>query len=469
MEDGLYFKNSRFEYKIEDNTFKENDLDLSDELNMDKNIDDEKKKKILESSFKSKIKSKISELTREFSDGYDNVILFLGAGASVNGKATGGVVMKNLVEIVKSNLSDGIFEGHEVYKLSEIMNFVCYDSFSSRLSRNCDKKKIGLKDLKKIQLNKISKKMISNNSKEVKIKYINTNREVINKVSNLSVIDLENLISKIFAFEKFANKFLDGNGKKKYLNTKKAIMSIIMSKTSYDYNDDDFNHKAVINYLSRNVTKSDKKLNIVTTNYDTLIEDAAEELEFTVFDGFSFSRKPKFNADLFDWNLVKPVEGVDISEKIYKQNVINLLKLHGSLTWLRDGSEIIRCGKEEFQNSPFENKEIPAMIFPSSNKFEQTYEEPYFSLFSKFQELLKRKNTLLIISGFSFSDSHIREMIITSIKNNPDITVLITDYRIDDGFNGMDSLMEHKYNVTFLRATVNGELKTYLGEIDNDY
>lgn len=42
-----------------------------------------------------------------------------------------------------------------------------------------------------------------------------------------------------------------------------------------------------------------------TTNYDTLFEDAVESIGFTVMDGFSFSHKPYFDSNMFEWNLVK--------------------------------------------------------------------------------------------------------------------------------------------------------------------
>lgn len=41
----------------------------------------------------------------------------------------------------------------------------------------------------------------------------------------------------------------------------------------------------------------------------------------------------------------------------------------------------------------------PIMIFPNSNKYMQSYQEPYFELFTKFQELLKRPDTLFILQG----------------------------------------------------------------------
>ena len=40
------------------------------------------------------------------------------------------------------------------------------------------------------------------------------------------------------------------------------------------------------------------------------------------------------------------------------------------------------------------------MIFPSSNKYMQSYQEPYFELFIKFQELLKRPEYIAYYDRF---------------------------------------------------------------------
>ena len=140
-----------------------------------------------------------------------------------------------------------------------------------------------------------------------------------------------------------------------------------------------------------------------------------------------------------------------------------MLKLHGSLTWERDDKGIRRKEKNEV------NK--PIMIFPSSNKYMQSYQEPYFEIFTKFQELLKRPNTLFITSGFSFADNHISQMIYQAILHNKSLGVLISDYEVDqnnENWNKMKNLMNQNYQVAFLKATMNDDLSEYLGEYYDD-
>ena len=140
-----------------------------------------------------------------------------------------------------------------------------------------------------------------------------------------------------------------------------------------------------------------------------------------------------------------------------------MLKLHGSLTWERDEKGIRRKEKYEISN--------PIMIFPSSNKYMQSYQEPYFELFTKFQELLKRPNTLLISAGFSFADNHISQMIIQAIIHNRSLSALISDFNISQSNANWDrliNLMRQNYQIAFLRATMNDELTDYLGEYYDD-
>lgn len=266
--------------------------------------------------------------------------------------------------------------------------------------------------------------------------------------------NLEDFLSDLLSFEKYVSK----TDLIKYSNSKDKIFELIVSNTSYDYDNNCLKHAAFINTISH-LVRTPSKLTIVTTNYDTLIEDAADSIGYTVMDGFSFSHRPYFDSDMFDWNLVKDIENIKTREHEYKKNILNLLKLHGSLTWERDTNGIRRKEKTDVVN--------PIMIFPSSNKYMQSYQDPYFELFTKFQELLKRPNTLLITTGFSFADNHISQMIIQAILHNKSLATLVSDYNITQkhpNWNKLADLMKQNYQIAFLQATMNSNLTDFLGE-----
>lgn len=261
--------------------------------------------------------------------------------------------------------------------------------------------------------------------------------------------DLETFLSHLQVFENF-------NRDPKYTNTFKKILDVIKDNVSYDYDSSKVNHPKIIELLSKRINEPNK-LMVVTTNYDILFESAAEDLNYTVIDGFSFSATPFFNTSNFDWNLIKHIPNVKTKELEYKPNVIDILKIHGSITWEKEADKIYRKPKDSVIR--------PIMIFPTQDKYSQSYDEPYFELFSKFQEALKRNNTLLITSGFSFSDKHITRMIEQSIKNNNGLSMLVTDMNITDnknsGWEKVTNLMNKELQVAFLKAKFS-ELDDYL-------
>lgn len=359
--------------------------------------------------FKTLIKQEVSNFIHR---SFDNIIILAGAGASVVSTEKGidknfGKTVFMLAQDIKSELDNN----DSLFSLQELAEQSKYD-VSVEIDRNSEKR-------------------------------------VFNPEFNL-----EDFLSNLITFEKYVHDDIN----EKYKKSKQKIFQLIRKNTSYDFDKEKLKHATFINTLAQKV-KSPSKLTIVTTNYDTLFEDAAESIGFTAMDGFSFSHKPYFDSNMFEWNLVKDIENVKTKELEYKRNILNLLKIHGSLTWERDELGIIRKDKSTICT--------PIMIFPSSNKYMQSYQEPYFELFTKFQDLLKRPNTLLITTGFSFLDTHISKMITQAITHNKGLSTLVSDFNIkqDTGnWNQLVTLMRQNYQIAFLKATMNSNLTEYLGE-----
>ena len=373
-------------------------------------LTDEKGKAFDELLYKKAIKKETSSFIHR---SYNNIVILIGAGASV---------------LCTNNKIDRRF-GKTVFMLAEEIN----------KSLKQDGTLFTLQEL--ADLCKYTEKV-----------------EIENESSLNPKFNLEDFLSDLIAFKKYVPS-IHAN---KYEASENRIFDLIVENTSYEYDNNCLKHSAFINTVAH-LVKTPNKLTIVTTNYDTLIEDAADEMGYTVMDGFSFSHRPYFDSDMFEWNLVKDIENIKTNELEYKKNIINLLKLHGSLTWEHDASGIRRKEKNEVVK--------PIMIFPSSNKYMQSYQEPYFELFTKFQELLKRPNTLFITVGFSFADNHISQMIYQAILHNKSLGVLVTDYSIDqsnDNWIKMSNLVSQNYQVAFLQATMNYDLSDYLGENYDD-
>lgn len=296
--------------------------------------------------------------------------------------------------------------------------------------------------------------------------------------------NLEDFLSTLFHYR----PYVPDTDKDKFNNSIKKILQLIKENTNYSYDSKELKHGKLLNFLSSLSGKDGNKFSVITTNYDVLIEEAAAENNFVIFDGFNFTPIPKFDSSMFEWNLIKEVQNINTREVEYKDKIFNLLKIHGSLTWEKqDDGTILRKNKDSIIDT-----DKMVMVFPSSDKYAQSYQEPYFELFTKFQDLIKRPNTLLISSGFSFADVHISKMVIQALKNNTSLKLLVTDFNIDpnreynkgDGkFKLIDKsdskynqnwaelidLMDEGYPITFLKATMNSDLVDFLrGKYLND-
>ena len=143
-------------------------------------------------------------------------------------------------------------------------------------------------------------------------------------------------------------------------------------------------------------TPRDHPVEVFTTNYDLLLEEALEREHAAYFDGFVGSRRPFFDS-------------ASVSTDKLPSRWTLLWKLHGSLGWEEgpDGN-IVRTGKSN----------ATAMIYPEHLKYSQVGQLPYSALFERLRSFLMAPDTLLISTGFSFADDHIRAAIEDTLAAN---------------------------------------------------
>ncbi len=161
----------------------------------------------------------------------------------------------------------------------------------------------------------------------------------------------------------------------------------------------------------------DPRLKVFTTNYDMCFETAASELGMMVVDGFSYTRKRRFDGRFFNYDVVRR----DNENHEFVEGVMQLYKLHGSVSWERVGSDIIECAQPTPQNA--------ALIYPAKGKYQQAFIQPHLELLSRFLESLRQPNSCLIMSGFGFNDDHLSEPIYSAIKSNPSLKLIVADYK----------------------------------------
>ena len=404
IQNGVYyygFNTKKYEIKKGEYYCDDNKLKLDAQDSELDTQDAEKKSKF--NMFKDIVRVEVQKLVNK---PYENIVVLAGAGASITKNGNKGKTVSCLYKEIKKVLVES-----GLYSFSELEEYGVI--------------KRGDSNLENILSTLINFKRAFKNTTNI----INTN--------NLNMTKLEKTVKKITDY-------------------------IYETTNEYDF-DESCKHNILIKKLS-NRLPNNSRLNIVTTNYDRLFEGAASSLGFWVFDGFSFSNPPIFDADIFDWKLVREIPNSKTKELEYRSNTINLLKIHGSVDWKRNNDKSLTKALSN-------NKDESVMIYPSSEKYMQSYQEPYFSLMTKFQELLKKPNTLFMTTGFSFADNHIFEMIVQSIKHNNSLSTLITDYDLGDVEQVNDKKnanwhelvkMSETYDIHFLKGALNDDLLYYL-------
>lgn len=265
--------------------------------------------------------------------------------------------------------------------------------------------------------------------------------------------DIEGLLSHIILFEK-----LNGEVKKGDDVLREALELKIAEACRLELQPQ-APHKDFLNKLTARKS-SDPRIQLFTTNYDLLFEKAANQGGFVVIDGFSFTQPRKFSGRYFDFDIVNREKTRIKQEESFVSKVFHFYKLHGSLNWFKDKS-----GNIEQQDNPSK----PLIIYPASEKYESSYEQPYFEMMSRFQQALRKENTLLIVIGFGFQDKHIQNAIIEAVEQNPSFQLLIVHYNSTKGIDTscfkpffVDEVMKQvKRNVNIVFDTFSGFTKNY--------
>jgi hypothetical protein len=203
-------------------------------------------------------------------------------------------------------------------------------------------------------------------------------------------------------------------------NTIEKIENLIKSNCELELPQDS-PHKVFLEKITkRKVTLPRAK--IFTLNYDTLFEQAGRLGNFTIIDGFSFSFPRVFSGRNYDYDIVQRDNSRVKEEDNFIRKVFHLYKPHGSIDWEKDLKGNI------LQKS---NAEKPLMIYPKDSKYENSYEQPYFEMMSRFQQNLRKDNVILICIGFSFNDKHIVTAIHEALEQNPSFQLMVVSKGID--------------------------------------
>ena len=137
---------------------------------------------------------------------------------------------------------------------------------------------------------------------------------------------------------------------------------------------------------------------IFTTNYDLLMEQALEDVRVPYFDGFAGSRQPFFDLLAMEEDALPP-------------RWARLWKLHGSINWYQVAD------KGVFRGTSSEDGSSKRVIHPSHLKYQESRRMPYLAMLDRLRTFLKAPTATLILCGYSFRDEHINEVIVQGLRS----------------------------------------------------
>ena len=217
-----------------------------------------------------------------------------------------------------------------------------------------------------------------------------------------------------------------------------------------------------------------KQVNLFTTNIDTLIENAAEEVGVELNDGF----KGSVNQIFDETNFRKSISKASLHfQSVAELPVFNLYKVHGSINWekvsddrigndyklsqvkmisdalvaidddqfidttyvdaagktknytydeLKDAAKALVVADADQYDVFLTEYEKLIMVNPTKHKFQETVMDMHFyELMRLYSNSLEKENSILFVAGFSFADEHIANLTMRAANSNPTLQIII--------------------------------------------
>ncbi|MEC5188802.1 hypothetical protein GGQ77_002572 [Geobacillus thermodenitrificans] len=186
-----------------------------------------------------------------------------------------------------------------------------------------------------------------------------------------------------------------------------------------------------IRYFERYKHTSNYVINVITTNYDQIIEWSAAYAGLQIWDGFDNGvlSKPLSLAE-YERKMTKFING-----KLRKINYVRIYKPHGSLSWFktRNGEFVKLQGVNHFDKDLL--KEIgltPVIVTPGTGKYLETHRDPYNQIFAEMNRCIQEAKGM-VFYGFGFNDDHIQGSF-QSVMLNIHIPKLIITKELSSSF-----------------------------------
>ena len=156
----------------------------------------------------------------------------------------------------------------------------------------------------------------------------------------------------------------------------------------------------------KNINRS-KPLELFTTNYDILIEQALETARVPVFDGFVGVHQPFFYPESLEDEALLP-----------NSAWLRLWKLHGSVNWTKQtvGGNV-RIIRDRLGDAG-------EMILPSHDKYDDARKQPYMAYVDRLSRVMNSEHALVVSLGYSYGDDHINAILFGALEQRSGANVI---------------------------------------------
>ena len=244
--------------------------------------------------------------------------------------------------------------------------------------------------------------------------------------------------NKVADYDNTAVNLEEELGKEKYESCMPEIRQIIWNTIKEAdekiiihllHNSSHFN--GIYSMIKKCIAAEPQVANIITTNYDRILEYvmAYHGIQFT--DGFNGRHLSAFNDTLFQG-----------------KNIVNLVKVHGSINW--------GCHNDDIRYVDCIEEYTPVIIPPGKNKYREAYKEPYRELIHKADQIISNANSIFVV-GFGFNDEHLTPKVKEKAAKGTPI-VLITLKISDTTYKELQSAQKY----VLIESTKDNKSKVYI-------
>jgi hypothetical protein len=176
-------------------------------------------------------------------------------------------------------------------------------------------------------------------------------------------------------------------------------------------------------------TERQYPVEIFTTNYDLLLEQAFEAIQGPFFDGFVGVRRPFFDNASISANSEDPMPA----------RFTRIWKLHGSVNWyMTSDDQVTRSEQADGRRR---------LIHPSHLKYDESRQMPYLALQDRLRAFVGQRGALLITCGYSFSDRHINSVLAEALQANPTASLIAMLFGPLEGYGAARKLAASHANL----------------------